>query len=321
MFYYLNGRFSLTNGLLIVPDGEVPEGREKINLKQLYEMFKDTNSHGLVSLQFLCADGIFFGVDKSITKSAITELYKNLSYETLSGARDLDFQAVFDLILEVNFQIKRSTLLNRKRKEEDNESNLKIKEERDIFKLPDQFEEDKANGWGLQSLLEVENAYELLTVFQMFYYLNGRFSLTNGLLIVPDGEVPEGREKINLKQLYEMFKDTNSHGLVSLKFLCADGIFFGVDKSITKSAITELYKSLSYETLNGARDLDFQAVFDLILEVNFQIKHSTLLNRKRKEEDNESNLKIKEERDIFKLPDQFEEELVEDLFKPLEHKN
>ena len=155
----------------------------------------------------------------------------------------------------------------------------------------------------------------------MFYYLNGRFPLTNGLLIVPDGEVPEGREKINLKQLYEMFKDTNSHGLVSLKFLCADGIFFGVDKSITESAITELYKSLSYETLNGARDLDFQAVFDLILEVNFQIKHSTLLNRKRKEEDNESNLKIKEERDIFKLPDQFEEELVEDLFKPLEHKN
>ena len=52
----------MTNGLLIVPDGEVPEGREKINLKQLYEMFKDTNSHGLVSLQFLCADGIFLGV-------------------------------------------------------------------------------------------------------------------------------------------------------------------------------------------------------------------------------------------------------------------
>ena len=86
----------------------------------------------------------------------------------------------------------------------------------------------KANGWELQSLLEVENTYELLTVFQMFYYLNGRFPLTNGLLIVPDGEVPEGREKINLKQLYEMFKDTNSHGLVSLQFLCADGIFLGV---------------------------------------------------------------------------------------------
>ena len=42
MFYCLNGRFLLKNGLLIVPDGEVPEGEEKINLKQLYEMFKDT---------------------------------------------------------------------------------------------------------------------------------------------------------------------------------------------------------------------------------------------------------------------------------------
>ena len=82
MFYYVNGRFSLTNGLLIVPDRELSEGEEKINLKQLYNMFKDTNSHGLVSLQFLYTLEIFSGVDKSIPKSAITKLYKNLSYET-----------------------------------------------------------------------------------------------------------------------------------------------------------------------------------------------------------------------------------------------
>ena len=91
-------------------------------------MFKDTNSHGLISLQFLCVLGIFFCVDIFIPKSAIAELYKNLSYENLSGPRDLDFQAVSDLILEVNFEIRPSTLLNKKRKEEDNESNLKIKE-------------------------------------------------------------------------------------------------------------------------------------------------------------------------------------------------
>ena len=29
----------------------------------------------------------------------------------------------------------------------------------------------KANGWGVKSLIEVDIAYELLTVFQMFYYL------------------------------------------------------------------------------------------------------------------------------------------------------
>ena len=44
------------------------------------------------------------------------------------------------------------------------------------------------------------------------------------------------------------------------------------------------------------------------------------MNKKRKEEDNESNLKIKEERDFFEWPDQFEEELLEDLFKSLEHR-
>ena len=82
-----------------------------------------------------------------------------------------------------------------------------------------------------------------------------------------------------------------------------------------------MYKNFSYETLSGARDLSFQAVSDLILEVNFYIKRSTLLNTKRKEEeDNESNLKIKEERDFFELIDQFEEKLVEYLFNSLEHK-
>ena len=65
-------------------------------------------------------------------------------------------------------------------------------------------------------MLQVENAYELLTVFQIFDYFNGRFPLTNALLIVLDGEMPEGKEERNLKQFYEMFKDTNSHGLVSL---------------------------------------------------------------------------------------------------------
>ena len=130
----------------------------------------------------------------------------------------------------------------------------------------------------------------------------------------------EGEEEINLKQLYEMFKDTISYGLVSLQFLCALGIFFGVDKSILKSAITELYKNLLYETLSGARDFGFQALSDLISKVSFQIKRSTLLNRKKEEEDNESNLKIKEERDFLEQPHQFQEEVVEDVFKSLEHK-
>ena len=89
-------------------------------------MFKDTNSHGLVSPQFLDALGIFFGLDFSIPKHAITELYKNLLQETLSAARDIEFDAVSDLVGELSFNMKGSTLLNRRRKE--NEDKKKKKE-------------------------------------------------------------------------------------------------------------------------------------------------------------------------------------------------
>ena len=75
--------------MLVVPDSEVPDGKEKINPKNLYEMFKNTNSHGLVSLQFLGALGIFFGLNISVPKYAITVLYKNFSHEILSGIKAL----------------------------------------------------------------------------------------------------------------------------------------------------------------------------------------------------------------------------------------
>ena len=50
MFYYYNGRLPLTNGLLPVADGKTKSDSEKISLKTLYEMLKDTKSHGLASL-------------------------------------------------------------------------------------------------------------------------------------------------------------------------------------------------------------------------------------------------------------------------------
>ena len=64
----------------------------------------------------------------------------------------------------------------------------------DINEIQELDDDLKALGWRVKSLLVVENVYDLVTVFQNFYYLNGRFPLTNGLLIVPDGEVPEGKE-------------------------------------------------------------------------------------------------------------------------------
>ena len=79
------------NGLLVVPDGEVPGRTEKINLKNLYEIFRDSNSHGgLVPIQFICALEVFFGVNIEIIKNTISELHQNLSYKILSGAKDFE---------------------------------------------------------------------------------------------------------------------------------------------------------------------------------------------------------------------------------------
>ena len=114
----------------------------KVKNNKLKTIVQDVERHKFLWISFssvsVCIWNIFLfqihtEIDKSIPKSTITELYKNLLNETLKGARDLNFQAASDLILEVNFQMKRSTLLNRKRKKEDNQSNLKIKEERDFF--------------------------------------------------------------------------------------------------------------------------------------------------------------------------------------------
>ena len=53
----------------------------------------------------------------------------------------------------------------------------------------------KTSRWGIESIVDIQNSFELLRIFQLVYYLNGRLPLTNGLLPVPDGETPPGAKK------------------------------------------------------------------------------------------------------------------------------
>ena len=82
-------------------------------MKSLYDFFKHTNSQGLVSLPFL---GILQHYleknDFSMIQDALTELYSNLSYITLSGARDFDFHAVSDFTAKISNLLKEATRLN-----------------------------------------------------------------------------------------------------------------------------------------------------------------------------------------------------------------
>lgn len=82
-------------------------------MKSLYDFFKHTNSQGLVSLPFL---GILQHYleknDFSMIQDALTELYSNLSYITLSAARDFDFHAVSDFTATISNLLKEATRLN-----------------------------------------------------------------------------------------------------------------------------------------------------------------------------------------------------------------
>ena len=86
------------------------------------------------------------------------------------------------------------------------------------YELQDMDDNIRANGWGIKKISEVRDAQEFMKIFQDFYTLTGRLPLSNGLLVVPDGDTPPG-EKLNKKHFYDLFKNTKSHGIVSLPFL------------------------------------------------------------------------------------------------------
>lgn len=87
------------------------------------------------------------------------------------------------------------------------------------FEIEDMNNNIRVNGWGIKKITEVQDSEELMNIFQNFYNLMGRLPLSNGLLVVPDGDAPPGEDRVNMRNLYELFKHTKSRRLVSLPFL------------------------------------------------------------------------------------------------------
>ena len=88
--------------------------------------FKAQNPMAL-SLSSFYAPWAFFGANISLSKNALTDLYYNFSYETLSGGRDFTFEAISDLTTDMSLNMKHSTLLNLRKSEHDQKSNNDIK--------------------------------------------------------------------------------------------------------------------------------------------------------------------------------------------------
>ena len=140
----------------------------------------------------------------------------------------------------------------------------------DSYEIQDIEEDMKVNGWGaVEKISEINVSIRMLNAFQEFYTSTGRLPGTNNLIIVPDGDATENSSKVNMKSLYDLFKNTKSHGLVSLPFLGSLLHFFESEKGLylIKNTTTELYKNLSYMTLSGARNLEFEAVSDFFCTI------------------------------------------------------
>ena len=140
-FYYLNGRLPYTNGHLFVLDGEKPSfiSGDKISLKRLYELFRGTKLHGLVSMQFLATLNLFLGRKERISKNSRTEQYYNLSIQILAENKSsfqTNFENLTNNVVEIYLCLQKAILSNKSQKK-----NLKKKQETKIEKRFDFLEE------------------------------------------------------------------------------------------------------------------------------------------------------------------------------------
>ena len=80
---------------------------EELNIKKVYEKFRTTNSHALVSSQCLAALNIFFGSDPDLSCRFLTEFFQNVIVSTLSTDYAFTFDAFTDLTTSINLLLRR----------------------------------------------------------------------------------------------------------------------------------------------------------------------------------------------------------------------
>ena len=149
-------------------------------------------------------------------------------------------------------------------------------------------------------MLPIENytdATDLLQVFDLFYYINGRFPFTTGLLPIPDRDFPAfvGDQKLSIKKLGKQFRDSLSHGIVVLPFICALNFFLSGDPEKSKNPLTELYYNVFLEILSDEYEQSstYDAISELFAEVSTGLQEAIRSNKLKREEGKNKNEDIK----------------------------
>ena len=106
-FYFINGRLPTTNEQTFVPRAKLPSevNGQELNIKKLYGKFRTSNSHGLVSSQFLAAIFLFFnGGGEEKARNFLSELFQNLTVTRLSTDYSCQFE---ELLTALNIFFRR----------------------------------------------------------------------------------------------------------------------------------------------------------------------------------------------------------------------
>ena len=149
---------------------------------------------------------------------------------------------------------------------------------------------------GLNSLQNVEAATELLMFFDFIDFVHGRFPTTGVHTFIPCADLPMevNGEELTIKKLYEKFRTTNSHALVSSQFLAALNTFFGGDPELSRSFLTEFYQNMTVSTFSTAGAFTFNAFTELSTSINLPLRRQRNKSINRiKLEDNIIDLKLK----------------------------
>ena len=170
---------------------------------------------------------------------------------------------------------------------------------------------------GLNSLQNVETATELLMLFDFFYFVNGRFPTTGIHTFIPRADLSMDvyGEELNIKNLYEKFRTTNSDVLVCSQYLAVLNIFFGGDPELSRRFLTEFFQNMTVSTLSTQYAFTLDTFTDLTTAINLSSRRQRNegISRIKLEDDNtDLKLKTKYEFDDNDLPPPYPFDTIED---------
>ena len=134
-----------------------------------------------------------------------------------------------------------------------------------------EIEADMINS-GLNSPRNFQSATDLLMLLDYFYFINGRFPTPNEHTFVSRASLPSevNGQELNIKKLHGVFRDSDSHGIISSQLLAALFLFLnGGDEEKAHNFLSELYQNITVSRLSTYNSFQFEAYTELLPSLNF----------------------------------------------------